>query len=451
MITQAGQLVLEAQRRLEPRVSGNRPLPRRVPARSGGPLITLRVAGVRGFGTRELGVAGTTFRARWAQLGLVGTCLLAITAGPVEAKTLRVKPVDRSRAALVFEIKGLHPKAIRGAYLRVAGKQRRLSTRRVQRAARRGRLRVRLGRKLRRSIRALERRGRRPRPRLIIKLARRGSAKAPNAPPPRDVVVVAAGDIACAGVCGQDETAALIAGVNPDAVLGLGDYQYEEGSLPALASYYHPYWGAFKSRTYAINGGSHDYYGTGDYLAYFGTGGPVPLQPEGSYSFDLGAWHMIALNSYCFDRTTCDEAAWTNWLRADLAAHPSRCTLAFWHQPYWTSPSHHAPSTFLRPWVDTLYAAGADVILQAHNHGYERFLPQRPDGVLDHARGITAFTAGTGGSSHYSFGGVAPNSAVRNDDTFGVLKLTLRAASFDWQFLPEPGKGFTDLGSAACH
>jgi hypothetical protein len=101
--------------------------------------------------------------------------------------------------------------------------------------------------------------------------------------------------------------------------------------------------------------------------------------------------------------------------------------------------------------VQALHAAGADVLLQAHNHGYERFLPQNPDGALDQARGIVAFTAGTGGNSHYGFDGAAVNSAVRNDDTFGVLKLTLREASFAWQFLPEPGKTFTDQGSAACH
>jgi acid phosphatase type 7 len=165
----------------------------------------------------------------------------------------------------------------------------------------------------------------------------------------------------------------------------------------------------------------------------------------------VGAWHVIALDSYCFERSSCNATYWTSWLKADLAAHPARCTLAYWHEPYWTSPSEHAPDTALRPWVQALYDAGADVVLQAHNHGYERFLPQDPSGGRDDARGIAAFTAGTGGRSHYPYTGTAANSVVKNDDTFGVLKLSLHASSYDWQFLPEPGKTFADSGSAACH
>src|SRR5207244_11947757 len=164
-----------------------------------------------------------------------------------------------------------------------------------------------------------------------------------------------------------------------------------------------------------------------------------------------GDWHIVALDSFCFERSSCDENKWTDWLKSDLAGHPARCTLAYWHEPYWTSPSSHPPTTSLRPWVQALYDAGADLILQGHNHGYERFAPQNPNGVRDDARGITAITAGTGGASHYAYTGAAPNSLVRNDDTFGVLKLTLHSSSFDWQFVPEPGKSFTDSGSAPCH
>ena len=128
------------------------------------------------------------------------------------------------------------------------------------------------------------------------------------------------------------------------------------------------------------------------------------------------------------------------------------CLIFDWHQPYWTSPNHHLPETRLTPWVEALYDAGVDVLLQAHNHHYERFAPQRPDGLRDDARGLVAFVVGTGGRSHYEFSGPpAPNSAVRNDDTYGVLALTLRPGGFDFRFVPEPGRSFSDSGSGACH
>jgi hypothetical protein len=273
----------------------------------------------------------------------------------------------------------------------------------------------------------------------------------PPPPPGSDPVVVAAGDVACPGVCGQDETAALIDAINPAAVLGLGDYQYEFATPANLAAYYDPYWGRFKARTYPASGGSHDFYGTGDYLTYFNAGGPVVLQPEGSYSFDLGAWHLVALNSFCFERATCDEVAVTNWLIADLAAHPAPCTLAYFHQPYWTSPSNHNRTLSTKPWIQVLFDAGADVVLQAHNHVYERFAPQTPDDGRDDSRGLTAFTVGTGGRSLYAFTGTAANSLVRNSDTFGVLELTLRPGGYDFRFVPEPGRAFSDSGSGSCH
>jgi endoglycosylceramidase len=267
------------------------------------------------------------------------------------------------------------------------------------------------------------------------------------------VVVAAAGDIACDGVCGQDDTARLVTGtIRPQLVLGLGDYQYERGTRAALKTGYDPYWGRFKRVTYAINGGSHDFYGTGDYLAYFNDGGPVHLRAEGSYSFEAGRWHVIALNSSCFERPTCDVAAWTGWLRRDLAAHRTACTLAYWHEPYWTTRSVHDEDRGLRPWVELLYRAGVDVVLQGHNHLYERFAPQTPDDRRDPRRGMVAFTVGTGGRSHYPFHGApARNSVARHTGTYGVLKLTLRPRGYGFRFVAVPGSSFTDAGSGRCH
>jgi hypothetical protein len=285
-----------------------------------------------------------------------------------------------------------------------------------------------------------------------------GGSSGPGGPlPPPDPVtepvIAAAGDISCASLCAQVATSALITGlIRPDAVLGLGDYQYDFGTLDAFSRYYEPTWGVFKSKTYPINGGSHDFYGTGDYITYFNSGAPVTLQPEASYSFDLGSWHIVALNASCFDRSSCDEDAWTEWLRNDLERNQSACTLAYFHQPYWTTRSSHSRTSSTKPWIQVLYEHGADVVLQAHNHVYERFAPQTPDDQFDPERGITAFTVGTGGRSHYGFSGdPAPNSVVRDDQTYGVLKMVLRANSYDYRFVPVDGATFVDAGSAACH
>jgi acid phosphatase type 7 len=138
-------------------------------------------------------------------------------------------------------------------------------------------------------------------------------------------------------------------------------------------------------------------------------------------------------------------------LRADLAATTKTCTAAIWHHPLFTSGANHVPTSQMRPIFQALYDAGAEVVITGHNHQYERFAPQNPAGVLDLARGIRQFVAGTGGASHYGFGPAAPNSEVRNGDTYGVLKLTLRADGYDFEFVPEAGRSFTDSGSGTCH
>jgi hypothetical protein len=305
-------------------------------------------------------------------------------------------------------------------------------------------------------------------------IARSASPTTPSASPPTstapqpppapvgsgsDPVVVAAGDVACPSAspgttsCGQKYTGDLIRSINPNLVIGLGDYQYETGTLANFAAYYEPFWGSFKDKTRAINGGSHDFYGGGDYYTYFGnSAGPAPYA---SYSYDIGNWHLIALNDYCSDTNVggCGIGTkWYNWLKSDLAAHPSTCTLAYWHQPYWTSGATHAPYTGVKDYIQLLYDNGVDVLLQAHNHQYERFAPQNPQSQRDDAKGIEAFVVGTGGRSFYGFNSTpAPNSLVRNADTFGVLKLTLHPTSYDYTFQPITGKTFTDTGNRTCH
>ncbi len=185
----------------------------------------------------------------------------------------------------------------------------------------------------------------------------------------------------------------------------------------------------------------HDQRWGGDPLTYWNGGGahgykaPVTLAPHTSYSFDRGAWHFIAIDDSCYlDTTNCSPAALLDWVKADLAAHPSLCTIAYWHQAYFTSTSGHGPFTTIQPVVQALYDAGVDVVLQGWNHNYERFAPQTPQRVADPARGIRAFVVGTGGIGFYPFKDTAANSVARSDSSFGVLHMTLRNGSYDWQF-----------------
>jgi hypothetical protein len=177
-------------------------------------------------------------------------------------------------------------------------------------------------------------------------------------------------------------------------------------------------------------------------------GGTIgPFQP---YSFDVGSWHIVSLPSLCY-RYGCDAAAITTWLINDLNTHTNKCTIAYFHETYWTSTSGHPPVLSTQPWVQVLYDHKVELLLQGHNHDYERFYPQNMSNVRDDANGITAFVVGTGGVGFYSFTDTAPNSAIRTDSTYGVLKLELGPESYAWQFVPTSGGTFTDAGSAACH
>ncbi|MEP7000407.1 MAG: Ig-like domain-containing protein [bacterium] len=270
-------------------------------------------------------------------------------------------------------------------------------------------------------------------------------------PPPGDVVFVGAGDIASCSSSGDEATAALLDGI-AGAVYNLGDNAYESGTATEFANCYDPTWGRHKART-RPSAGNHEYntVGASGYYGYFGAAAGDPS--KGYYSYDLGTWHIIVLNSNssCTTVSCAAGSAQETWLRADLAANSKACTLAYWHHPRFNSGSSHGNNTAVAPFWNALYELGADVILNGHEHVYERFGPQTPSATADAVSGIRQFTVGTGGRSHYTFGTIQPNSEVRNGDTYGVLKLTLKTGSYDWQFVPVAGGTFTDSGSGSCH
>ena len=290
-----------------------------------------------------------------------------------------------------------------------------------------------------------------------------------------DPVIAAAGDIACdttseffnggagtADRCQQRATSDLLVGGGLSAVLTLGDAQYHVGSLSDFQASFDPSWGRVKSIIRPIPG-DHEY-GTSNARGYFdyfnGPGrqtGPAGHRERGYYSYNLGEWHLIALNSECGE---LDRGAAVNgcaagspqerWLRADLAANRSRCTLAYVSAARFNSGlggNSPAPQAF---W-EALYEAGADVVISSDAHDYERFLPQDPKGRSDPARGIRQFVVGTGGAFFTGWSSVKPNSEVRQNHTYGVLMLALRPGSYDWRFVPVTGKSFTDSGTGNCH
>ena len=286
---------------------------------------------------------------------------------------------------------------------------------------------------------------------------------------PDSITVAAAGDIACdpdapdfnAGrgtdsACAQMRTADLLVKLEPDLVLALGDNQYKAGEYDAFSASYDPSWGRLKAKTFPIVGnheGLRPDSGQG-YCDYFGA--VAHCNAEGSqdgaayYSFDVKNWHFIALNSNCAVAGGCGAGSpQEKWLRADLAANQQPCILAYWHHPRFSSGIHGNNPRYDAFW-NALYEYGADIVLDGHEHLYERFAPQNPDGAKD-AEGIREFVVGTGGKEQRIFHDVAANSEVRHRGTFGVLELTLHPASYDWQFVPEAGQTFQDSGMTVCH
>lgn len=277
-----------------------------------------------------------------------------------------------------------------------------------------------------------------------------------------DPVVVAAGDIVCgtgtstSDPCRHGATADLVTAIAPTAVLLLGDIQYESGTLSDFNTYYHPTWGRHKAVTRPAPG-NHEYQtsGAAGYFDYFnGVGvaaGVAGERGKGYYSFDIGQWHVVALNSNCNSIGGCGVGSpQEQWLRADLAANPRTCTLAYWHHPRFSSGAHGNNSS-MQPIWQALQDHGADLVLAGHDHDYERFAPQTAGGTADATRGIRSFVVGVGGKETRGFGTIGANSERRSSAALGVLKLTLRAASYDYEFVPIPGQTLADAGTAQCN
>jgi len=267
-------------------------------------------------------------------------------------------------------------------------------------------------------------------------------------PPPADVTFVGAGDIANGDNDNDEATAALLDGI-PGTVFTLGDTVYPNGSAADFANHFAPTWGRHKARIIPAVG-NHEYQtaNAAGYYSYFGAAAGDPT--KGYYSKDLGAWHVIVLNGNCTIISCAAGSAQEQWLRSDLAANTSLCTVAMWHQPRFSSGSLHGNDTALGPIWDALYEYNADLVLNGHDHNYERFAPQTPTAVADPVRGIREFVVGTGGDDPRGIGTIRANSEVRAM-TIGVLKLTLKPAGYDFQFVPVPGETFTDSGSGSCH
>src|SRR3954453_15155361 len=280
---------------------------------------------------------------------------------------------------------------------------------------------------------------------------------------------LAAGGAGDATHCRQRATSDLLASGSYAQVLPLGDTQYENGDLTKFQASYDPSWGRLRSIRRPVVG-NHEYLtaAAGGYFDYFnGAGnpsGPAGDRSKGYYSYDVSLpsgkrWHIVAINSECGASSAgdvgqagaCDTgSAQEQWLKADLAANPTSCTLAYWHHPLFSSGGIGNNPVMQAIWAD-LYDAGADVVLNGHDHNYERFAPQKPDGSANTGFGIREFVIGTGGKSLLAMGVVKANSEVRQNSAYGVMELTLHDNGYDWRFKPEPGQPYTDTGSGACH
>lgn len=266
---------------------------------------------------------------------------------------------------------------------------------------------------------------------------------------PATVVLTGAGDIAKCGVDGDVQTSDLLA-TQDSWIFTLGDDAYEQGSAKNFSECYAPTWGRFLDRTILPAVGNHEWLtpGAAGYRDYFG----VQAEPMGRtwYSMDLGAWHVVVLDSDCSKVGGCAaDSEQGKWLANDLAQSTAHCTLALWHHPRFSS-GEHGDNVGTAPFWEMLYQAGAELVLNGHDHDYERFAPMDPNGNVVRPGGIREIVVGTGGGGTRPFNKTAPNSEFRLAGTFGIMRLTLHPASYDWEFLPTSGS-VSDSGSAPCH
>ena len=270
------------------------------------------------------------------------------------------------------------------------------------------------------------------------------AAKVPRTP----AILLAAGDIGDCNSNGAKLTGRLIAN-RSGTVAALGDTAYPTGSTSDFARCYAPAWGSFKARTRPAIG-NHEYLSSasaGPYFAYFGR---KAAAPGGWYSYKLGRWHVVVLNSNCDQIGGCGPgSAQLRWLRTDLARHPARCTLAYWHSPRFSSGPHGSDAA-MQPFWAALAKAGADVILSGHDHLYQRFAPLDASGRVNQARGMREFVVGTGGGPLYPAVRTIPASR-KVVHHWGVLRLKLTTNRYSWRFLSTPRGRVLDSGSSACH
>jgi hypothetical protein len=261
---------------------------------------------------------------------------------------------------------------------------------------------------------------------------------------PAAPLLVGAGDIAYCSRSTDEATARLLDRI-PGTVFTVGDHVYPTADAAGFDRCYAPTWGRHRDRTRPSPGNHEwDVEGGAPYFAYFGENAGPP--GRGYYSYELGAWHVVVLNS------NIDLSAGSTqleWLRNDLAATSARCVLAYWHHPRFTS-SRSTPNPAIEAAWQALYESGAEVVLGGHEHNYERFAPQTPAGTADSARGIRQFVVGTGGARMHTFGAAGSLSEKRGI-TFGVLVFKLHPDRYEWRFVPALGGRFEDSGSAPCH
>ena len=277
-------------------------------------------------------------------------------------------------------------------------------------------------------------------PKAPVQLAQRGD---------RAVIVVAAGDISDPTLSGQQLTATLVEQLHPAAVLVLGDAQYPRGSLEDFQRNYEPTWGRFKELTWPVPG-NHEYYGSdaAGYFAYFGARAGDPA--KGYYSFDLGEWHLVALNTnHKCEHVACDEdSEQVKWLEADLAKTTKKCVLAYWHHPTFNS-GKHGPFNSGKPIWKLMQKYQVELVLNGHEHFYERFTAMDEAGAPS-AGGVVQLTVGTGGVAFSEFVSVHPASLVRRNDTWGVVRLELGSSGWKSEFIGVPGSSFSDRSGGDC-